>query len=191
VANDELNGRTILATSFDFARVYRGPTEGYRLNSAMPALANAVAEACDLYEVDGRIVVLSDGELRILTTSLLAQAIRKNLVRKGLRHVADGKLERTYLPVTVNEVVLRMLLTDEKYGLLGRVSAPMMAEEAQPEAAVEPPVWLDPQRALEAARGAQVLARFANPDAQRELEAKRGAQRVAEVAAEMAQRRQG
>jgi hypothetical protein len=60
--NDELGNRKILNSAFDFMAVRRGPTETYLLNSAMPALANAIAEAADLFEFDGRVVGETCGE---------------------------------------------------------------------------------------------------------------------------------
>jgi hypothetical protein len=85
MANDKLGNRKILNSAFDFTAPRRGSTEVYALNSAIPALANAIIEAADLYEADGRTVLLVDEELQIVTPTILAGAIRSNLVRKGLR----------------------------------------------------------------------------------------------------------
>jgi hypothetical protein len=134
VANDKLGNRKILNCTFDFTAPRRGPTEVYALNSALPVLANAIAEAADLFEADGRIVVLVDEELQIVTPAILAEAIRSNLVRKGLRNVGTveaPRWEREFKPVEVNEMVLRLLLQDERHGLIGRLPV-VRIEDAMP-----------------------------------------------------------
>jgi hypothetical protein len=173
MANDELGNRKILNSAFDFTAPRRGPNEMYALNSALPVLANAIAEAADLFEqFDGRTVVLADGALQIVTSALLASTIRANLVRKGVRNVGTAeapKLERAYVPVAVGEGVLRLLLQDEKHGLPGRLPVLRpedLAPQADPstsaqEAAEAPAVAMTPETETEIAAGQRASARHA------------------------------
>jgi hypothetical protein len=180
--NDELDGRKVLNSAFDFTAPRRGPTEVYALNSAMPVLADAIAEAADLYEFDGRIVVLADGEPRIVTPAVLAEAIRANLVRKSLRNVGDA-WERAFVPVEVGEMVLRLLLQDERHGLLGRLpivrsgdAIPRGPQVETAEAAVVPLL-----EGVEFEAGRAALAKHAGAGGERTRgEIERGQQRLAQ-----------
>jgi hypothetical protein len=180
--NDELGDRKILGCAFDFTVPRRGPTEVYALNSALPVLASAIVEAADMYEHDGRTVLLVDGELQIVTPALLAKAIRSTLVRKSLRNagtVEAPKWERAYVPVEVGEGALRMLLQDEKHGLPGRVPPVMM--EAPRQATVEEAAVMH-SNPVEHEAGQRALAKHAGAEAERtQREIERGKQRLAEL----------
>jgi hypothetical protein len=181
MANDELGNRKIFNSAFNYAAHYHGPTQVYWLNQAMPALAAAVAEAVDFFEFEGRI---ADSELCPVNVEALAAEIRRKVVRKGLRNVGtreEQKLERAFRPIELSQIVLRMLLTHEKYGLLGRLPVVTLADlqpqaEAQPqeEAPTEQVILPETQRELEAGRRAS--ARFAEPSERTRQEMERGAE---------------
>jgi hypothetical protein len=69
--NDELGSRKIFSSGFDFTVQPRGTDETYHRNRALPGLAAAVAEACDLYNNEGRVIGLVAGELGIMTPASL------------------------------------------------------------------------------------------------------------------------
>jgi hypothetical protein len=180
--NDELGDRKILGCAFDFTVPRRGPSEVYALNSALPILASAIAEAADLFEFEGRTVLLVDGELRIVTPALLAEAIRSNLVRKSLRNVGTveaPKWERAYVPVEAGEGALRMLLQDEKHGLIGRLPLVRMEDMTPREPQVEAAAIISNLAEHEA--GQRALAKHAGAGGERtRQEIARGQQRSAE-----------
>jgi hypothetical protein len=199
MANDELGNRKIFASGFDFLAPRLGPNEMYKLNQALPELATAVAEAVDLYVADGRIVELAEGELRVTNTATLAEAIRTNLVRKGLRNIGTAEtpvFELEYRGVQVSEANLRKLLSDEneKYGLL-RLLPLLRMEDVTPRGsappAVEPPPepkappTIDP---AEIAAGKRASARYSEMGSTEKTRQER--ERGAEVSARHA-RRQG
>jgi hypothetical protein len=134
LVDDVLGDRKIFSSSYDFRAPSLWSTdEKHRLNQAMPGLASAVAEAADLYQEGGRVLGLVDGELGVMNTAVLAKVISENLVRKGIRNVGTVEqpvYEREYRGVEVGEIVLRMLLTDERYGLLGLLPVVRMEDLA-------------------------------------------------------------
>ena len=196
MASDELNGRKIFTSSFDFRAPSLFSTDAkHRLNQAMPALTAAVAGAADLFAVDGQIVGLIDGELDVMNAAALGKVIRENLVRKGIRNAGTVETpiwEREFRGVEVGEVVLRMLLVDERYGLLGLL--PVLHEEdlmpRLPEAAVAeapPPATPTPtvMNEAEAEASRRVSERWARLGSaeQNRLERERGAEVVARAQA--------
>jgi hypothetical protein len=134
----------------------------------MLPLAVAVAEAVDFFESDGRIV---DSKLRPVNVEVLAEEIRRKVVRKSLKNTGtreEPKLERVFRPIAVSQIVLRMLLTHEKYGLLGRLPVvtaadlqPQTETQPQEEAPAEQVVLPETQREIEA--GKKAAARYAEP----------------------------
>jgi hypothetical protein len=191
VADDALSNRKIFTGSYDFrAPSLFSPEEKHHLNKALPGLAGAIADAADLYQSDGRVLGLIDGELGIVNTAVLAKVINENLVKKGVRNVGTVEqpvFEREYRPVEVGEVVLRMLLTDDQYGLLKllpvlrmedlapRAPAPPVAEAA-PEP--EPPLVMNPEELAAGQRAAAKWAKLGSAE-QNQLERQRGAEMVA------------
>jgi hypothetical protein len=147
----------------------------------MPVLATAIAEAADLYEYEGRVMLLVEGELAIVTTALLANTIRANLVRKGLRNVGTVEKpvwERAYAPVEVGEVALRLLLQDAKFGLLGKLPvlrpedlAPQVEAGAAVVEEARAPQVMTPETEVEIAAGQRASARHAAVRLHEEIEA--------------------
>jgi hypothetical protein len=183
MANDKLGNRKILGCAFDFTAPRRGPTEVYALNSALPVLANAIIEAADLFEFEGRIVMLVGEELHVVTPAILAGAIPSNLVRKSLRNVGTveaPKWERAFAPVEVGEAALRMLLQNEKYGLPGRLSLLEAADVVSREPQVEEAA-VAPSNSIEHEAGQRALAKHAGAAGERtRQEIEKGQRRAAQ-----------
>jgi hypothetical protein len=146
MANDALGDRKIFASGFDFLAQPWNTDEKYALNRALPRLAGAVAEACDLYDVDGQVIGLAAGKLDIVTPAILGKMIGENLVRKSVRNtgtIEQPVFEREYRPVAVSEANIRRLLTDKEYGLAGLLprleAADVTPRGAEPPAVETPP----------------------------------------------------
>jgi hypothetical protein len=74
------------------------------------AVANALVESdADLFNDDGRLVLLDDGALVVCAGKVLLEAINKHLATKQLMN-RDGKWMVAYPPVAVDERMLRIML---------------------------------------------------------------------------------
>jgi hypothetical protein len=161
----------------------RGPARTIAITAEANAIAGAIAGALDridMFELDGRLVLLVDGELRNVNAAILREIIRTNFATKHLVQAGAG-LGVEYRPVEVGELVIRTMLTapPRDGGLVGRVppvmmEAPRQVEEAAPVVMMDPVEFEAGQRALAKHTGAASSERT-----RQEIE--RGKQQLAEL----------
>jgi hypothetical protein len=182
MADDQLDGRKIVILPGS-ADGLRGPARTIALTAEARCLADAIVarlDRIDMFELNGALVLLAGNELHGVNREVLREVVRANFATKHLVTAGAG-LSVEFRPVEVSELVVRTLLTapPQDGGLIGRVPAVMM-EAPRQTAAEEVAMPSDP---LEAARGAQVLARHAAAgDERTPQEIERGRQRAAEFA---------
>jgi hypothetical protein len=180
VANDQLNGRTIVNLPSS-AGDLRGPARTIALTAEARALADAIVSALDrihLFELDGALVLLAGRELHGVNGQVLREVLRANFATKHIVVTGAG-LGVEYRPVEVSELVVRTLLTapPQQGGLVERV--PAAAMEAPRQVLEEVAVG----EGVEFEAGQRALARHAGEASgertQQEIE--RGQQRVKEL----------
>jgi hypothetical protein len=176
MANDELAGRTVVILPGG-ADALRGPARTIAVTAQAQVLANAVVNALDridLFEIDGGLVLLVDGDLRPVSNEILREVIRENFVTKQLRIAADGAVEKSYAPVEPAETAIRQMLTApvKEGGLIGRL--PPVQVTTAPQVAAEPQAGL-PDDHPETIAGRRALARHAGIGTHQEIEAGRAA----------------
>jgi hypothetical protein len=75
-------------------------------------LADALAESdADLFIADDRLVVLNDGVLVPVVDTNLSEMLNKHLATKRLVMNGNSKWTVTYVPVTIDQRMIRILLT--------------------------------------------------------------------------------
>jgi hypothetical protein len=139
MADDELAGRTIVRSNADFTTPIRGCYANHTALAGVlsEALANSSA---DLFNHDGRIMLLAKSALYPVNAEILHTLIQANLVIKGLRIVGSAEApihEKEYRPVAASDIVVRTMLTApvEKGGLAGRLPVAALEEVAPQETA--------------------------------------------------------
>jgi hypothetical protein len=181
---DKLDGRRIV--------IMPGSPDGLRgsaRDSAVKAealvLSDAIAGALDiidLFEHDGGVVLVANGEVRNVSSELLRWLIEATFVEKrvvrtllGLRHEVELR------PVSPSEMAVRAMLTKEprEGGLIGRVPV-LQVETPQREVAPPPEKPLMVLNPAELEAGRRQVERYTAyaSDERRRLEMERGAQVV-------------
>ena len=157
--NDELNGRVVYAP---------------RGRNAEDDLAACILQAAHIFRMDGQLVWITDGRRVPVVRDVVVELCRRFVVTEHPVE-RDGKWIVERRPFVPTELMVRNLI---------RESLPKRAPVVQPEAAPRPQEKPQvPSNPIEAARGAQVLARYAEPGGGRlRQEIEKGAQRVAEFA---------
>jgi hypothetical protein len=177
----ELDGRTILNLPGS-ADGLRGPARTTAITAEARALSDAIVarlDRIDLFEDEGRLKLLVNGEWQIVTGEVLRGIIRANCARKCLV-TAGGRLGVEFRPVEPGELVVRTMLTapPRDGGLIGRA----------PPAVMEPPRQLMeevaaavPSNPIEDAAGKRALAKYADAGSERtRQEIEQGKRRLAQ-----------
>jgi hypothetical protein len=180
---DKLDSRRVLIMPTS-AEGLRGQQRDAAVKNEALVLADAIVSALDvidLFEHQGGLVLVANGEVRNVNSELLrwlieASFVQKHVVRKlpGLGHEVELR------PVNSNEMSIRAMLTKEprEGGLIGRLPV-LQIEMPQLEVAApqKQPLIVETAPAEHAA-GRAAVARHANSDERRRLEIERGAQVV-------------
>jgi hypothetical protein len=155
--NDELGDRVVYSP---------------RGRNAEDDLAACILQAADIFWMDGQLVWITDGKRVPVFRDAVLELCRRFVVTE---HPAEreGKWVVELRPVVPTELTIRNLI---------RESLPKRAPVVQPEAAPKPQEKPQvPANPIEAARGAQVAARYAEAGGARtRQEIERGEQRAAQ-----------
>jgi hypothetical protein len=186
MGNSELEGRRVIVMPLT-ADGLRGQQRDSVTKAEALVLRDAIAGALDildLFQHEGSIVLVANGEIRNVNSELLrwlieATFMEKHVVRTfpGLRHEVE------YRPVNPSEMAVRALLTKEPRdgGLVG-VLPPLVIERPQVLAREEKPEVATsnlPEVQVELTAGAAQVARHGNTAERTRLEGQRGAEVVA------------
>jgi hypothetical protein len=182
--NDKLDSRrvVIMPTSSDGLRGQQRDTAAKNEALVLRDAIRGALDIIDLFQHEGGIVLVANGEVRNVGSELLRWIIEATFVEKVVaRKLLGSRHEVEYRPVNPSEQAVRALLRAEakEGGLLGqlpvlRVEEPQLT--AAPVTAPEAPKF-EPHP-VEQAAGARQVARYANAGARLELEKARGAEVV-------------
>jgi hypothetical protein len=188
MGNNELAGRRIVVMP-PTADGLRGSSRDIALKNEAVVLRDAIIGALDvldLFQSEGGIVLVANGEVRNVSSELLRWLIEASFVEKVVTRTLPGlKHEVEFRPLNPSEMAMRALLRAEprEGGLIGLL--PVLNVETQGFAAPVTPVEKEtassplPDDHPEVLASQRTTARYADAAARTELEKARGAERVA------------